>query len=61
MTVELILCVPFRDNNLATNRGNFLLISMLKHRFPNVFKPEQENLAKEILAKPIEFMRNGKR
>lgn len=55
-TEDEIICSE--DNNLATNRGNFLLISMLKHRFPNIFKPEQENLAKEILAKPIEFMRN---
>lgn len=46
------------DGDLGTNRGNFLLIHMLKCRFPNIFKPEQENLAKEILSKPLEFLRN---
>lgn len=52
--------VFFSDGNLGTNRGNFLLINMLKCRFPNIFKPEQENLAKDILSKPLEFLRNGK-
>lgn len=55
-TEDEIICSE--DNNLATNRGNFLLISMLKFRFPNIFSPDQENLAKELLAKPIEFIRD---
>lgn len=32
---------------------------MLKFRFPNIFKADQENLAKDILGKPIEFMWDG--
>ncbi|EAT41832.1 AAEL006569-PB [Aedes aegypti] len=55
-TEDEIICSE--DNNLATNRGNFLLIHMLKFRFPNIFKADQENLAKDILGKPIEFMRD---
>ncbi|XP_055623895.1 phosphatidylserine lipase ABHD16A [Toxorhynchites rutilus septentrionalis] len=54
-TEDEIICSE--DNNLGTNRGNFLLISMLKQRFPNIFRPEQDNLAKEVLTKPIEFMK----
>ncbi|XP_055611363.1 phosphatidylserine lipase ABHD16A [Uranotaenia lowii] len=46
------------DGNLGTNRGNFLLVNMLKYRFPNIFKPEQEALAKELLNRPIEFLRS---
>ncbi|XP_055534912.1 phosphatidylserine lipase ABHD16A [Wyeomyia smithii] len=42
-----------QEGELGTNRGNFLLISMLKYRFPNIFKTDQENLAKEMLSKPI--------
>ncbi|XP_058461405.1 phosphatidylserine lipase ABHD16A [Malaya genurostris] len=55
-TEDEIICSE--DGNLGTNRGNFLLISMLKHRFPNIFKPDQENLSKEILTKPVECIRN---
>lgn len=55
-TEDEIICSE--DNNLATNRGNFLLINMLKFRFPNIFKADQENLAKDILGRPIEFMRD---
>ncbi|XP_058055132.1 phosphatidylserine lipase ABHD16A isoform X1 [Anopheles bellator] len=53
-TEDEIICSE--ENNLATNRGNFLLINMLQHRFPYIFKPEQLPYAEELLSKPIELM-----
>ncbi len=39
---------------VGTNRGNFLLMHMLKYRFPNIFKAEQLTYAQEILNKTID-------
>uniref|UniRef100_A0A182XD14 AB hydrolase-1 domain-containing protein n=1 Tax=Anopheles quadriannulatus TaxID=34691 RepID=A0A182XD14_ANOQN len=55
-TEDEIICSE--DANLGTNRGNFLLISMLKYRFPNILKPEQETYAKELLSKPVDFIKD---
>ncbi|XP_049546044.1 phosphatidylserine lipase ABHD16A isoform X1 [Anopheles darlingi] len=55
-TDDEIICSE--DNDLGTNRGNYLLVNMLKNRFPNIFKQEQETLARELLSKPIDFIKN---
>lgn len=39
---------------IGTNRGNNLLMHMLKYRFPNIFKPEQLTFAQKILNKTID-------
>lgn len=38
---EIIALVP---NNLSTNRGNHLLVKLLKHRYPNLFTEESESI-----------------
>jgi len=43
-----------RDNHIETNRGNFLVLSVLKHRYPNIFGASQLNKAKGLLSKPLE-------
>lgn len=43
-----------RDNELSTNRGNHLLIHLMKTRFPNIFHPEQINRITKILSQPID-------
>lgn len=45
----------FRDNQLDTNRGNFLALSILKYRYPHIYKSPQLNRCKQTLAKPIEL------
>jgi hypothetical protein len=40
--------------NIGTNRGNNLVIHMLKYRFPNIFKSEQLTYAQKILNKTID-------
>eukprot|EP00099_Drosophila_melanogaster_P020834 NP_647880.1 uncharacterized protein Dmel_CG1309 [Drosophila melanogaster] len=42
------------DNHIDTNRGNFLVLSVLKHRYPNIFGASQLNKAKGLLSKPLE-------
>lgn len=42
-----------RDDVLETNRGNHLLVHLLKTRFPNIFKPEQMKHIKNLLEKPL--------
>lgn len=44
----------FRENHIETNRGNFLVLAVLKHRYPNIFGPSQLNKAQSILSKPLE-------
>lgn len=39
---------------IGTNRGNNLLMHMLKYRFPNIFRPEQLTFAQKILNKTID-------
>lgn len=43
-----------RDNELSTNRGNYLLIHLLKVRFPNIFQTEQIERATQMLSEPLE-------
>lgn len=44
----------FRENRIDTNRGNFLVLSVLKHRYPNIFGASQLSKAQSILSKPLE-------
>lgn len=44
----------YSDMNLSTNRGNHLAVSMLKYRYPNVFKSEQIQDITLMLRKPLE-------
>lgn len=43
-----------RDNELATNRGNHLLMHMLKTRFPNIFHAEQIERVAMMLSEPLD-------
>lgn len=43
-----------RDSELSTNRGNHLLLNLLKTRFPNIFKTEQINHITDILSEPLD-------
>lgn len=40
--------------DVSTNRGNNLLLALLKFRYPNVYKAEQIAVITKILSKPIE-------
>ncbi|EDW85361.1 uncharacterized protein Dwil_GK10553, isoform B [Drosophila willistoni] len=42
------------DNRIETNRGNFLVLSLLKYRYPNIFNVVQLSKMNNILAKPLE-------
>uniref|UniRef100_A0A1A9UTS3 AB hydrolase-1 domain-containing protein n=1 Tax=Glossina austeni TaxID=7395 RepID=A0A1A9UTS3_GLOAU len=42
------------DNNIETNRGNFLALSILKYRYPYIFTTPQINRCKKQLSKPLE-------
>ncbi|KAH8323968.1 hypothetical protein KR074_002425 [Drosophila pseudoananassae] len=42
------------ENHIETNRGNFLVLSVLQHRYPNIFGSSQLSKAKSILSKPLE-------
>ncbi|CRK99389.1 CLUMA_CG012594, isoform A [Clunio marinus] len=46
-TDDEVICTE--ENNIGTNRANYLLIHMLKYRFPNIFQTEQLTFAQEIL------------
>lgn len=39
--------------DISKNRGNFLLVSMLKYRFPHIFGIEQINHVSQMLSNPI--------
>lgn len=43
----------FRDDELETNRGNHLLVYVLKNRFPNIFTADQIERVKKILSQPL--------
>lgn len=47
-------CPFHRDNYIDTNRGNFLTLSVLKYRYPNLFNASQLQRAKGLLSKPLE-------
>lgn len=49
------------DMNLSTNRGNHLAVSMLKYRYPNIFKSEQIQDITLMLRKPLERCRLNKK
>lgn len=51
-TEDEVICTE--ENDIGTNRGNFLLIHMLKHRFPVIFQTEQLTYAQQILNKTID-------
>ena len=51
---KLIFLFIYRDMNIATNRGNYLLINLLKYRFPNIFAGEQIIYVKNLLSKTLE-------
>lgn len=40
--------------DVATNRGNNLLLTLLKYRYPNIYQPEQSSHITNIISKPIE-------
>lgn len=44
--------------NLSTNRGNYLLLNMLKYRFPNVFGNETIKHVTNLLAKSLDTWGN---
>lgn len=46
------------EEMIGTNRGNNLLINMLRFRFPKIFKKEQENLANETLTRSLDHNGN---
>lgn len=46
--------------DVSTNRGNNLLLALLKFRYPNVYKAEQIAVIAKILAKPIERSVQGR-
>lgn len=47
-----VICTE--EMNIGTNRGNYLLLHMLKTRFPNIFKSEQLTYAQEILNRTVD-------
>lgn len=47
-----VICTE--DMNIGTNRGNYLLLNMMKYRFPNIFQTEQLTYAQEILNKTVD-------
>lgn len=44
----------FRDMKISTNRGNDLLLNLLKYRFPNIFGPKEVEHVKSKLRHPLE-------
>lgn len=47
--------------DVSTNRGNDLVIDVLKQRFPNIFKPEQIKFINKMLSRPIEKSKKFKK
>ena len=47
-----VICTD--EGIIGTNRGNHLLIHMLKNRFPNIFQSDQLTYAQQILNKTID-------
>jgi alpha/beta hydrolase fold len=52
-TEDEVICTE--EMVIGTNRGNFLLIHMLKYRFPNIFSTDQIAYAQGILNKTIDL------
>lgn len=51
-TEDEVICTE--DFVIGTNRGNFLLLHMLKNRFPIIFQDETLNYAQEVLNKTVD-------
>lgn len=51
-TEDEVICTE--EMNIGTNRGNYLLVHMLKFRFPNIFQTDQLEYAQDILNKTID-------
>lgn len=47
-----VICTE--ENDIGTNRGNYLLLTMLKYRFPNIFQSDQLTYAQEVLNRTID-------
>ncbi|XP_055910639.1 phosphatidylserine lipase ABHD16A [Eupeodes corollae] len=47
------------DNRIETNRGNYLLLNLLKYRYPNIFQSLQITRIKNLLTKPIDSNANA--
>ncbi|KAG5682428.1 hypothetical protein PVAND_011781 [Polypedilum vanderplanki] len=56
-TEDEIICTE--EMNIGTNRGNYLLMHMLSHRFPNIFKSENMTFVQSILNKTIDHSKNS--
>lgn len=57
-TEDEIICSE--EGVLGSNRGNFLLLGLMKFRFPKLFNGTQYTYAMEILAKPLDRTPLGK-
>jgi hypothetical protein len=51
--------IATEETDMGTNRGNNLLLHLLKFRFPNIFKPEQIKYAHKLLNKTINHSKTG--
>lgn len=52
--IKFIFYSVCRDKELASNRGNYLLIHLLKTRFPNILQTEQVDRITKMLSQPLE-------
>lgn len=50
----------YSELNLATNRINHLLISMMKYRFPNIFANETLKHVSNLMGKTLDTWGNCK-
>lgn len=42
------------DMKISSNRGNYLLLKLLSHRFPNIFKTSQVTYIMDKISRPLE-------
>lgn len=56
-TEDEIICLE--EMKLETNRGIYLVIALLKHRFPLIFQPEQIKHVMKMLSKSLENANNS--
>lgn len=42
------------DNRIETNRGNYLVLTLLKYRYPLIFKTSQLTRMKKLLSRPVD-------
>jgi pimeloyl-ACP methyl ester carboxylesterase len=56
-TDDEVICSE--EMNISTNRGNFLLLHMLKYRFPKIFETEQITYVTKLMSKSMESLNNG--